>query len=216
MEQVRASYELITPSTPAEGADMIKRIEKIARICYQSQDKITTDGLSAKKLVKFLKNKKHDAMLEFADICVICTVDRGITHEMVRHRLCSFAQESTRFCDYGGKGIQVMLPSEMQAEYDAGTEKGIKGYAVWLRAMEQDQYNYDELRNLGWSPQNARCLLPTCLKSQIAIKANFREWMHIFNMRTPITAHPDMRYIMQQLLEDIRTIVPIIYDPEVL
>lgn len=212
MEQVTASYEIVTPETPEQGNEMIRRIEKIARICYQSQDKITEDGLSAQKLVSFLKNKKHDAMLEFADICVIFTVDRGVTHEMVRHRLCSFAQESTRFCDYGGRGIKVMLPCEMQAEYNAGTEKGVKGYAIWRRAMEQDQVNYDELRDLGWNPQNARCVLPTCLKSQIAIKGNLREWMHIFKMRTPITAHPDMRAVMNILKNDIRALIPIIFE----
>ena len=97
MELIKPSYEIITPTTPAEGDALLKQIEKVARVCYQSQDKITEDGLSAQKLVKFLRDKNHQAMIEFGDIIVSFTTDRGISHELVRHRLCSFAQESTRY-----------------------------------------------------------------------------------------------------------------------
>lgn len=210
MNIIQPSYEIITPQTPEEGKTMIQLMERAGRTCYKSEDRITPD--SAEKFVTMLRERQHEAMLEFGWIVVKFITDRGITHEMVRHRICSFAQESTRWCDYGGMGIQVVLPGNIQEEYEAGTEKGLKGYEVWLRAMEQDQENYDALRDLGYKPQDARSVLPTCLKTEIVLGANTREWRHIFKMRTPVTAHPDMRRLMQPLLTDMQALIPVLYD----
>jgi len=210
MNIIQPSYEIINPQSRDEGIAMVQLMERAGRTCYKSEAKITAD--SAGQFVTMLRDRQHEAMLEFGFIVVKFVTDRGITHEMVRHRLCSFAQESTRWCDYGGMGIQVLLPGDIRADYEAGTEKGIKAYEIWLRAMEQDQVNYDELRDLGYKPETARSVLPTCLKTEIVIGANTREWRHIFKMRTPVTAHPDMRRLMRPLLSDMQALVPVLYD----
>jgi thymidylate synthase (FAD) len=190
---------------------MLRLMESAARTCYKSEDRITDDGASAVTLITGIRNRGHHAMLEFGNIIVRFITDRGVTHELVRHRLCSFGQESTRWCDYGGKGIRVIPPSGLLADLEAGLEKGQKGYAVWLRAMEQDQINYDELRDIGYPPEIARSVLPTCLKTEIVVQANPREWRHIFTMRTPFTAHPDMRLLMRPLLHDFSERVPVVF-----
>lgn len=210
MDIIRPSYEIINPETPEQGLAMLQLMERAGRTCYKSEDKITPE--SAPKFVAMLRDRQHEAMVEFGFIVVKIVCDRGITHELVRHRICSFAQESTRWCDYGGKGIKVVLPGDIREDYEAGTERGLKAYEIWLRAMEQDQVNYDELRDLGYKPETARSVLPTCLKTEIVIGANTREWRHIFKMRTPVTAHPDMRRLMHPLLADIQALVPVLYD----
>ena len=202
MELIKPSYEIVTPTTPAEGDALLKQIEKVARVCYQSQDKITEDGLSAQKLVKFLRDKNHQAMIEFGDIIVSFTTDRGISHELVRHRLCSFAQESTRYVTYNN--IQVLCPPEILTDPQP--------LFVWEEAIRVSEMAYASLLELGLKPQTARSVFPTCLKTQIVIKANIREWRHIFTMRTPITAHPDMRRLMNPLLTELKELIPIVFD----
>lgn len=206
LDVIKPSYEIYNPKTPEEGLGILRMIEQAARTCYKSEDKITED--SAEKFVKMLRDRKHHAMLEFGNMTVKIVTDRGITHELVRHRICSFAQESTRYCDYGGKGITVVMPGDIEV---ADGVKGQEGRRVWTLAMEQAQRNYNSLRDLGYTPQTARSVLPTCLKTEIVISCNVREWMHIFSMRTPITAHPDMRALMIQLWEEASSLIPIIF-----
>jgi thymidylate synthase (FAD) len=209
---VHASYDILNPKDREQGMEMVRTMELAARTCYKSEDRITDDGESAIKLITNIRNAGHHAMLEFGLCIVKFITDRGVTHELVRHRIASFAQESTRWCDYGGKGIIVVPPSEIWTDYQAGTEKGLKAFEIWSRAMEEDQRNYDELRDLGYKPQVARSVLPTCLKTEIVVGANTREWMHIFKMRTPLTVHPDMRVLMRPLLADFQERIPVLYD----
>jgi thymidylate synthase (FAD) len=208
MQQVKPAFKILSPMCKPESVKILKRVEWVARECYKSQHKITEDSYI--KFLTGIRNRKHTAMLEQGDMVVYFTMDRGVSHELVRHRLASYAQESTRYCDYGGKGIQVVLPCDIEA--DLKTEKGKRAYAIWLGAMVQDQQNYDALRDLGYPPQIARSVLPTCLKTGITIKANFTEWRHIFRLRTDVTAHPDMRYLMRPLLERAKARIPVMFD----
>lgn len=180
---------------------MLTLIERAARTCYKSEDRIT--GQSAPKFVKMLLDRGHHAMLEFGFICVRFVCDRGVSHELVRHRLCAFAQESTRYCDYSGGGILVVRPPEIRG--DALLD-------AWEDAILTSQEAYDALRREGATPQIARAVLPTCLKTEIVVGANPREWRHIFTLRTAKTAHPQMRELMVPLLAEMKQLVPVLFD----
>ncbi len=201
MQIVHPSYEILFPKNKDEANRFLRLIEQAGRTCYKSEDKITNESNLA--FAKMLRDANHSAVIEHSLLSVKFVIDRGLTHELVRHRIASFAQESTRWCDYKSKGIQVICPNELQNE---------PGFSVWLRAVQQAQDNYDELRNLGYKPQIARSVLPTCLKSELVVTANWTEWRHIFKMRTSLTAHPDLRRIMIDLLEEIKSIIPIVFD----
>jgi len=214
---IKPSYEILWMS-----GSPYKDIEKAARTCYKSEDKINED--SAPKLVRMLKERKHEAMIEFADMTVKFVCDRGVSHELVRHRMCSFAQESTRYCNYStnkfGSQLTFIIPmwynlDEKEYAFDEGSviyfeevgdEKRKIVYNsfnerkfVWLKQMLYSELSYLQLIEMGESPQQARSVLPNSLKTEIVVKANMREWIHIFKLRTSEAAHPQMREIMVPL-----------------
>lgn len=203
MEIIKPQYHIIRPDTLEMGIQELRYIEREARRCYKTEDKIT--DTSHLKMVKMLRDKHHDAMLGFGELHVEFICDRGVTHELVRHRLCEFAQESTRYCDYGGKGIQVICP-------DAITQQVNEAYWIWEGAILASEVAYDKLRALGLAPQIARSVLPTCLKTELGVKADFQEWRHIFSQRTALAAHPQMRELLVPLLEEVKQIIPIVFD----
>lgn len=219
MNIIKASYEILTPISEG-GIEELKHIEKIGRKCYKSDDKITEDGESAKKFVKMLINKHHEAMIEHGTISVLFTVDRGVSHEEVRHRIASFAQESTRYVNYSlnkfGNEINVIdiLPGikldEKMKNLDAETIQKIIN--EWLSAMEDAERHYMKMIELGATPQIARSVLPTSTKTEITISTNYREWRHLFKLRTPKTAHPQFREVAIPLLEDFKKLLPILFD----
>lgn len=202
MQIVEPSYEIITPATPEEGKQMIRLMERAGRTCYKNESKITDD--SAEKFVSMLRDRNHHAMLEFGWIVVKFICSRGISHELVRHRLCSFAQESTRYVGYSGTGITVICSDEISNDPEARS--------AWENAMHVAEESYNKLIAIGLKPQIARDVLPTCLKTEIVVSANTRQWRHVCQMRTPITAHPQMRQLMQPLLSDLQKLVPVLYD----
>lgn len=210
MQIVKPSYKIITPHDAEAAAQQLGNMELIARTCYKSTDKIT--DTSGPPFLKMLIDKGHHAMLEHSFMQVHFVTDRGITHEIVRHRLCAYAQESTRWCDYGGKGIQVVCPGNIWEAKEAGTEAGKAQYGAWTKAMCYAESYYDLLRESGCPPGDARSVLPTCLKTELVVSTNFREWRHIFTMRTPVTAHPDMRRLMIPLLVEVKQLIPTIFD----
>ena len=211
MKVINAGYEILTPISD-DGIEELKRIEKIGRVCYKSEDKITDDGESAKKFVDMLINNHHEAMLEHGSISVLFTVDRGVTHEMVRHRLASFAQESTRYANYSkdkfGNEITVIKPCFW--------EEGSEEYQEWYKACEFAEKSYMKLLNTeGVIAQQARSVLPTSTKADITITANYREWRHILNLRACDAtgpAHPQIKEVMVPLLKDLQSRLPIIFD----
>lgn len=214
MKILKPSYEIIRLG---EWEDMAKHIERCARICYKSEDKITETSYI--RMLDMLIEKGHTAMVEHASFSVVFTVDRGVTHEDVRHRPASFAQESTRYCNYSngkfGNEISVIdirggiaLDTKMRSM--SGTQIG-EIVNEWMDAMEDAERHYLRMIELGATPQIARSVLPTSTKAEIVITANIREWLHILSLRTPSTAHPQMREIMIPLSKQLAKEAPFFF-----
>ena len=219
MNILRAGFEILTPISEG-GIDELKHIEKIGRVCYKSEGKITKDGESAKKFVKMLINRGHEAMIEHSSLSVKFTVDRGVSHELVRHRIASFAQESTRYVNYSldkfGNEINVInirdgidLDNKMK-NMDSSIIDAI--LREWFSAMKDAEKHYMKMIELGATPQIARSVLPNSTKTEITITTNYREWRNFFKLRVPATAHPQMREVTIPLLKELKNRLPIIFD----
>jgi thymidylate synthase (FAD) len=202
LEIIKPRYRIVRPDTTEMGIQELKYIEREARRCYKTEEKITEDSYI--KFVRMLCDKKHSAMLGFGELHVELVCDRGVTHEMVRHRLCEFAQESTRYCDYGGSGIQVVCPDDILNDPESFERFKTE------RIANEEEYKFYISR--GHKPQIARCCLPTCTKTEIGWKANFQEWRHIFSQRAAKAAHPQMQELMIPLLADIQRLIPVVFD----
>jgi thymidylate synthase (FAD) len=200
MEIVKPSYEILMPIT---GMEMLRAIERAGRACYKSEAKITED--SAVAFVRGLIKRRHFPMLDHQSFTVYFVVDRGISHEMVRHRLCAFAQESTRFCDYGGKGIKLIHPPGLTPEQYTRRE-----FHFW-----NVQKLYDAERNEGVPPEIARGILPTCLKTELVWTYDLTEWRHILNLRAVGATgkpHVQMLEVMVPLLQELKQRIPVVFD----
>jgi thymidylate synthase (FAD) len=180
-------------------------IERAGRTAYKSEDKTTSD--SYKKFIEMIRKRDHGAVLEFGSMMVRFITDRGITHEIVRHRLCSFLQESTRYCNYSddkfGNECTFIMP-----EFNNAAEED-----RWKMAMAAAEQAYLQLINDKVSPQIARSVLPNSLKTEICVRTNFREWRHIFQLRAiSKAAHPQMRALMIPLYEECRKNCPEVFE----
>ena len=165
-------------------------IERCGRVCYKSEDRITPDSSGA--FVRRIIASGHHSVLEHASATVLIVADRGLTHELVRHRIGSYSQESTRYCNYGKGGEIAVCPMN-----DGMTSEQLsRREALWL---EIESVYLAEVAE-GVKPQQARDVLPTCLKTEIAASFNFREWRHVFSLRCAQTAHPRIRAVMKQVL----------------
>ena len=208
MKIVKAGYEILTPISQG-GMQELQHIEKIARVCYKSENLITEDGESAKKMVKMLINRDHTAMIEHSMLSVKFIVDRGVSHEIVRHRISSFAQESTRYCNYAKdkfhNEITVIRPNFFLDETS-------KAYQQWEDAMRSAEKSYFSLMEAGVTPQEARSVLPNSIKTEITMTANYREWRNFFKLRTDKAAHPQMREVAVPLLKELQKKLPIVFD----
>lgn len=219
MKIQRANYEILTPISEG-GIRELQHIERIGRVCYKSEDKITEDGESAKKFVKMLINAHHEAMIEHSTLSVMFTVDRGVSHEMVRHRIASFAQESTRYVNYSkdkfGNEINV-IDLKPGIELDRGMTK-LSANEInvildeWEQAMIDAEKHYMRLIELGATAQIARSVLPNSTKTNITITTNYREWRNYFKLRTASDAHPQIREVSVPLLMELKERIPVIFD----
>lgn len=214
MNIVKPSYEIMTEISLG-GEKELRLIERIARTCYKSEPK--TESIDeVKEFVRRLIKRKHLAMIEHSLLTVRFVCDRGISHEIVRHRIASFAQESTRWCNYGKDrfgGITVVAPEfgDSLAEQMAGGSE--YAYLVWKRACESAEEAYLYLTGTGKvAPQQARSVLPTCLKTELVMSTNYREWRHFFELRGAKDAHPQVQKLANGLLEEVKTRIPIIFD----
>ena len=208
MKIIKAGYEILTEISDG-GIAELQHIEKIGRVCYKSEDKITKDGESAKKFVKMIIDRGHEAMIEHSSMSIKFIVDRGVSHELVRHRIASFAQESTRYCNYSkdkfDNGITFIKPFFFK--------EGTTEYEEWEDAMDNAEQSYLFLINeCGATPQEARSVLPNSTKTEISITANYREWRNFFKLRTTKAAHPQMREVTIPLLAELKEKLPIIFD----
>ena len=193
----------------------LETIEAAGRTCYKSEDKIT-EG-SAEKFVKMIKKLKHHSVIEHAYMSVRFICDRGVTHEIVRHRLAAYSQESTRYCNYKG-GVTFIIPPWIRLPEGNYQEEDINDLFPeycpeydWFMSMLNAERRYQSLIS-SWSPQQARSVLPNSLKTEIVMTCNLREWMHVFKLRTSKAAHPQMRELMIPLLEEVKILVPVIFD----
>jgi len=200
MKIVEPSVELLW-ATPFA----IDLIEMTGRTCYKSEDLITDD--SADKFVRMLIKRGHEAMIEHASASFKFVCDRCVSHELVRHRLASFAQESSRYCNYSkekfGKSIGVIMPPFKMT--DTSEE-------IWREAMGSAEAYYLELIKNGEPAQIARSVLPIGLKTEIVCTANFREWRHILKLRTSPAAHPMIRNLMIEVYNWFHANYPVIVE----
>ena len=209
-ERKRTILKIISPSTEIleeiNGSAMLKKIELAGRVCYKSEERISED--SAKQFVAAIIKSGHESVLEHEKISVRIICDRGVTHELVRHRIASYSQESTRYCNYAkdkfGNELTFIRPC-FWAEDSAA-------YEIWLKAMQNAEEAYFALLKENATPQEARSVLPNSLKTEIVVTMNLREWRHFFKLRADRRAHPQMREVALMLLKKLREIVPIVFD----
>ena len=220
MKIIKPHYSILSPVSGL----MLKNIERAGRTCYKSEDKITDD--SAAEFVRMIISRGHESVLEHEKISVLFVCDRGVSHELVRHRIASFSQESTRYCNYSkdkfGSELTFIIPCWFTTVKDGCYESLVpaapvatfrdKREHVWLNAMSLAEVHYKMLLDCGWSPQQARSVLPNSLKTEIVVTANLREWRTIFKQRTSAAAHPQMRELMCPLLDELKRLLPIVFD----
>ena len=207
MKIIEPSVEIITPIDPQT---VMQHIELAGRVCYKSEDKIKDD--SAEDFVRSIIKRGHESVLEHFAITVRFICDRGVSHELVRHRIASYSQESTRYCNYArgkfGEEITVIRPHFFEAE----TEEGRKQYARWVLAMEDAERWYKKLLEGGATPQEARAVLPNSLKTEVIMSANLREWRHFLRLRCAPAAHPQMLEVACMLRDQLVEVLPVIFE----
>lgn len=221
MKLIKPYYEI---ETEINCEKILKHIEKSARTCYKTEGK-SGDFEKTKKFVKMLVNNGHHSTLEHQSLTVRFVIDRGVSHELVRHRLCAFSQESTRYCDYtndsfGGHIIFIIPPwvNLPEGDYNEIPDSRLgNDLAIisWFKSLLSSEQEYKRLVSLGWSPQKARTVLPNSLKTEIVTTANLREWRHILKMRAEGVAgrpHPQMLEVMVPLLNELKSKIPVIFD----
>jgi len=201
MEIVKPSFNF---ESDIDGDKILQKIEFFARNCYKNEGKITPD--SAKNFVKARLSQKppHEGILEHIIVSIRIICDRGISHELVRHRIGSYLQESTRYCNYQKKGLQFIEPFFF-------VDDPIR-YMMWVKAMNNAEKSYNDLVDAGSSPQEARSVLPNSLKTDVIVTYNLRQWKHFFRLRCPKGVHPQMREITIPLLEEFKKKIPIVFD----
>jgi len=205
--------------------DPLLAIERAGRTCYKSEEKISKG--SAERFVKMLLDRDHHAMIEHAAASYKAITCRGVTHEIVRHRLFSFAQESTRWCNYSKDGVTFLIPPwvdlpattegkkgflDDENRYQGWTPPLVKNELRWVRHMIACEEAYLGAIKDGWIAQKARGLLPIDVKTEIVITGNMREWRHFFKLRTHKDSHPQMQEVANMVLKDIQSRIPILFD----
>ena len=202
MRIIEPSFEIM----PVNGEEILKNIERAGRTCYKSEDKITAD--SARKFVAGIVKSGHESVIEHEKITVRIICDRGVTHEIVRHRIASYSQESTRYCNYSADKFGNELTFIRPFYWNDEPEK----MEAWLCHMKLTEETYMQLIKLGASPQEARAILPNSLKTEIVVTMNIREWRHFFKVRCSPAAHPQMREIAIPILKKFQEIIPVVFD----
>lgn len=211
MKIVEPSVEIVDK---LDGGEILRKIELCGRVCYKSEDKIT-DG-SAERFVRSLIQRGHESVLEHVSFTVRFICDRGVSHEIVRHRIASYSQESTRYCNYSkdGFGREITVIKPCFCEYDDNDPyyKKSQMFIEWRYACKQAEEQYFAMLELGATPQEARSVLPNSLKTEVVMTANLREWRHFLRLRTSPAAHPQMREVALMLLKQVQEKIPVVFD----
>lgn len=191
-----------------DGDQMLANIAAAGRVCYQSESK-SDDAAFVRKRIK----QGHESILEHEKISVRIICDRGVSHELVRHRIASYSQESTRYCNYskGKFGSELTFIRPYWDDRSISAEM-IRLRACWQEACLNAEWSYKKMIDAGCTPEAARAVLPNCLKTEVVMTANLREWRHFFKLRCAPAAHPDMRIIANMLLTAFKDVVPVVFD----
>jgi len=202
MKIIQPSFEIMEN---INGNEILKSIERCGRICYKSEDSITDS--SAHGFIGRIIKSGHESVIEHEKVTVKVICDRGVSHEIVRHRIASYSQESTRYCNYS----QNKFGRELTLIKPCFWEVGSTEYAIWEQSMQIIEDNYNKLIDEGAKPEEARSILPNSLKTEIVVTMNLREWRHFFKLRTAPQAHPQMREVAIPLLKHFQEIVPVVF-----
>nr|WP_320146816.1 FAD-dependent thymidylate synthase [uncultured Anaeromusa sp.] len=203
MRVISPSFELLGIINPQE---IIQSIENYGRVCYKSESGVSAE--SAEPFIRKIIKSGHESVIEHEKVTARIICDRGVTHEIVRHRIASYSQESTRYCNYSqdkfGKELTFIRPCYW--------EEGSAPYSMWVNQMKAAEDTYIALIESGAKPEQARSVLPNSLKTEIIVTMNLREWRHFFKLRTAPKAHPQMREVSIPLFKRMRAILPAIFD----
>ena len=203
MKIIEPSVELVDDF---DAAAIMKKIERAGRVCYKSEANIKDD--SAEKFVRGIIKRGHESVIEHASVSFKIICDRGVTHELVRHRIASYSQESTRYCDYtAGKfgGELTFIKPCFWTQDD-------ENFLLWKETMAQLEKNYFALRKNSARPEEARSILPNSLKTEIFVTMNLRELRHFLKLRTAKAAHPQMREIALKIFKILVEKLPAVFD----
>lgn len=184
---------------------ILNKISMRGRVCYKS----THVDENSEKFVAGLIARGHESVLEHVSFSVLFVCDRGVSHEIVRHRIASYSQESTRYCNYSqdrfGNGITVVYPAFRSQEKSSIVD------SLWVAACVRAEDYYFEMLANGATAQEARSVLPNSLKTELVMTANIREWRHFLKLRTAPAAHPDMRKVAVMLLKKLQSQLPVFF-----
>ena len=200
MNIIKPYVELIHPIPD----NVLQHIELCGRVCYKSEDKITED--SAERFVKGLIARGHESVLEHYSVSIRMACDRGVSHELIRHRIASYSQESTRYVRYGNKtgGVTYIEPCFLDPKSP--------GYTAWKVACQFAEIQYQAMLDNGCTPQEARAVLPNSLKTEVVVTMNLRAWRHFFSLRLDTSAHPQMREVAQIALDILSEHIAVVFD----
>ena len=207
---VHPSIEILTDTS---YETMLKKIEKIGRVCYKSEDRIK-DG-SAESFIRGIIKRGHESVIEHESISVRVVCDRGVSHEIVRHRLASYSQESTRYCNYTSDKFSNQISCIDPATgfgYDLDGEADRKKWEIWKAAMEDAERHYLALVSAGAKPEEARAVLPNALKTEIVMTMDLREWRHFLRLRTSRRAHPQIAEIARMIQAEFVQRYPVFFE----
>ena len=203
MRVIKPYFEILSE---VDGNKILKSIEICGRTCYKSENSITDS--SAAVFVGNILKRGHESVIEHEKITVRIICDRGVSHEIVRHRIASYSQESTRYCNYQ----KDKFGNELTFIKPVFWEENSSEYNVWYGVTQKIEKSYMQLINMGAEPQEARSILPNSLKTEIVVTMNLREWRHFFKLRTSQTAHPQMREIAEMILKEFKKLIPVVYN----
>lgn len=196
----------VTLEQSIDSKEIMKHIEKAGRVCYKSESNIS--DVSAEKFIRNILKRGHESVIEHISLTFKIVCDRGVTHEIVRHRLASYSQESTRYCNYSQEKFGNELTFIKPCFWDEDDES----YKIWETSMKQIEIQYFSLINSGATPQEARSVLPNSLKTEIYVTMNLREWRHFLKLRTSKAAHPQMREVALKIYNILMEKLPVIFD----
>ena len=203
MKIIEPSVTLINPPS---YASILNTVEMAGRVCYKSEHKMEYG--SAEKFIRNVIKRGHEAVIEHASVTVRFICDRGVSHEIVRHRLASYCQESTRYCNYS----KDQFDSEISVIKPCFLQEGTKAWEQWKKAIATAEEAYFSLLDIGCLPQEARSVLPNSLKTEVVMTANMREWRHFFRLRTAPGAHPQMREVANMALHLLKKNYPSFFE----